>query len=163
MAVSRARTGEGRRRRDPVCARNCASGRTLLRLDIDDEAVGRILRQLGAPGLEQVAADEGQQQQHRQAQRKRDDLHRIGTAAPAQIREAIAPGHAACAAEGGEQAQGAQARQPEQKERRAKTAEHGGAEFEFARLPYQQGRQRSQPQGVAGECALSGARRPRGG
>ena len=147
---------KSRRRDDPHLVQELRQRLRLLRLDVDDETIGRVLRQLGAPGLEQIAADESQQQQHRQAQRQRDDLHRIGMAAPAQIRPTIAPGHVARAAQQSEQAQCAQARQPEQQEGRGETAEHGGAEFEFTRLPQQQGRQRGQTQRIARERALPG-------
>ena len=66
----------------------------LVLLDIDEEMIGGIRRQAGAPILQQVIPDQCQREQSHEAQPQGSRLHYAGGGSPPDARQAVAPGAA---------------------------------------------------------------------
>ena len=73
----------------------------LVRRDVDEEEVRRVRRQAAPPVVQQVVAHHREQQQHHDAERERRELHHAFGAPPAEIGDAVTPGHADTAAKAG--------------------------------------------------------------
>ena len=87
------------RRRAP--RRNCANCWCWSGGNVDEEEVRRVRRQAAPPVVQQVVAHHREQQQHHDAERECRELHHAFGAAPPEIRDAVAPGHADAAAQPG--------------------------------------------------------------
>ncbi len=96
---ARADHREEPRRRQPVVLDEAREVARLGVGDVDHEVVRRVRRQARAPGLEQVAADDREEQQHHEPEPERDHLHDALAPAPREVRDAIAPGDADRAAQ----------------------------------------------------------------
>ena len=144
----------GRGRGDPVLGEERRERLALLGLDADDESIRRVRRRLGAPGVEEVAAREREEQDRGEAEAERDDLHGVRPGAAPQGGEAVAPAQPGERRERRGGAQRAEADDREDEEPRAEPAEHDQPELRVAGLPDEERRDRGRADPVGGERAL---------
>src|SRR6266704_5761112 len=150
----RAHHGEALRPLHAVALEELGQKLSLLGLDVDEKPGGRVRREPPAPGVEQIAPDQGEEQDRGECHRDRHDLHGVGTRAPQEVREAVTPGDAAGPAEPPDQLQGAVADRRKDSESGGKAPEHVTRKLQLARLPEKQPEHRGQSHDVYSERPL---------
>ena len=114
-------------------------------LDVNEEIIGRALRQAVAPMLQQVGPHQGQQGQRHGAQAHRQDLRRAQRRPADDVGQAETNGAAHFGPEPVKPANGQASRQKRQQAGQQQTKHAVQGQFEIARLP--QGQQQQAPDG----------------
>ena len=129
----------------------------LVRLHVDHEVVGCIVRDRVPPVGEQVIAYDGQQQQHHDADADGNDLRDAERLVARDVGEAIAPGGAGLPAHRAGEPHEGQRGNAKHDHRRHAAAEHPGGELPVAGLPHDQ---RAEREGSAGVAERRARRQP---
>jgi hypothetical protein len=139
------------------CGQHGAHRRHLFWLDIDDETVRRIWRNGFLPGLEQIAADHGQQHQGHETEGQGDDLHDAGGRPSFEAGQTIAPADAArpagAAARCRCQADCQTRNQGENGQGDSESTDHVGAQRDFAGDPEHERRESHETEQIAAQQA----------
>ena len=158
MADMRARIiGNSARRRQPAVLDEPGEVARLGVGDVDHEVVRRVGRQARAPGLEQVAAHDGEEQQHHEPEPECDHLHDALAPAACQVRDAIAPGDADRAAQATGEAHQQVARAVEHGERPADADRDVDDEPRVAHQPEQDADERRDSEAVRQRSSAAAA------